>query len=219
MPAAGLRARLKLGDGFGGFVLGKRFAVPAVLVLQERNAGAFVSFRDDGQRLVVQTHAAQHFENFLDVVAVHILDAPAERLEPFAIDADVVAERGGLALAETVRIHDGDEIVQLVNAGERGGFPDRAFGEFAVAEQDVGVVIEIVQPRGQRHADADAEALAERAGGHIHKRQPRGGMAFEVAAELAQLQQFSAGNKPVSAQAAYSSGAAWPLERMNRSLL
>ena len=67
----------------------------------------------------------------------------------------------------------------------------RAFGDFAVAEQDVGVVIQLVEPRGQRHADADAQALAERAGGHVHERQPRRRMAFEVAAEFAELQQIA----------------------------
>ena len=84
-------------------------------------------------------------DNFLDVVAVNVFHAPAERFKPVAINADVMAERRGLALAEAVRVHDGDQIVQLVIAGERRGFPDGAFGDFAVAEQDVGVVIQLVE--------------------------------------------------------------------------
>ena len=60
----------------------------------------------------------------------------------------------------------------------------------AVAQQHIGPVIQIIQPGAKRHADADAQALAQRTGGHIDKRQARRGVAFEVASELAQLQQF-----------------------------
>ena len=59
-------------------------------------------------------------------------------------------------------------------------FPNGAFGDLAVTKQDVSVVIQFVEPRGERHAGADAQALAERAGRHVHKRQPRRGMAFEI---------------------------------------
>ena len=190
-----LRTRLKLGDGLGGLFLVQRFAVPAVLVLQKGNARALVSLGDDGERFVVKADAAQHLGDFLDVVAVNHFHAPAEGFKPFGIDADVVAERRRLALAEAVGVHDGDEIVQFVNARDVRGLPDRAFGDFAVAEQDVGVVIQLVEPRGQRHASADAQALAERTGRHVHERQPRRGMAFEIGGEFAQRQQFARGKE------------------------
>ena len=128
--------------------------------------------------------AVQDLDDFLDVVAVNFLDAPAKRLEPVAIHVNVMTERRGFALAEAVRVHDGDQIIQFVISGERRRFPDRALGDFAVAEQDVGVVIQIIQPRGARHADADAETLAERAGRHVHEREARRGMAFEFAVQL-----------------------------------
>ena len=67
-------------------------------------------------------------------MAVNDFRAPAERFKPFRINADIMAERRFLALAETVRVHDGDQIIQLVNAGERCGFPDRTLGDFAIAE-------------------------------------------------------------------------------------
>ncbi len=121
---------------------------------------------------------------------VNFLHAPAEGFEAVAINIDVVAERGFLALAETVGVHDGDKIIQLVNARERRGFPNGAFGDFAVAEQNVGVVIQLVLSRGERHADADAKPLAERTGRHVGEREARRGMAFKVIAKLAELQQF-----------------------------
>ena len=122
-------------------------------------------------------------------MAVNLLRAPAEGLETLLVRRHVVAQRGGLALAEPVHVHNGNQVVQVVDARQRGRFPHRALGAFAVAEQDISAVVQVVEPRAQRHADADAQALAQRAGRHIRKRQARGRMAFEVAAELAELEQ------------------------------
>ena len=72
-----------------------------------------------------------------------------------------------------LHIDDGDQIVQLINAGQRSRFPDRTFGALAIAHQDVGAVIQLVQSRAKRHAHAHAQTLAQRTGRHIHKRQPR----------------------------------------------
>lgn len=99
--------------------------MPVILVLQERDAGALVSLGENAEGLIIEADAAEHFENFLNIVAViQRLDAPAERLETLAINADVMAEGGGLALAEAVDVHNGDEILELIDARERCGFPD-----------------------------------------------------------------------------------------------
>ena len=66
--------------------------------------------------------------------------------------------------------------------------PDRAFGHLAVAEQHpdaVGQLVEVLA--AERHADADGQALAERAGGHVDPGQIGGvGWPCKPAAELAQ---------------------------------
>ncbi len=164
--------------------------MPTVFVLQEGNAAAFVGLGDDGERLVIDADAAEDFENFLDVVAVHFFNAPAERLETVHINRDIVAERSGLALAETVGVHDGNEVVEFVNPSERCGFPHSAFGNFAVAHQHVGVVIEFVETTGKRDAHTNAKPLPQRTRRHIGERQTRRGMTFEIAAKGAQLQEF-----------------------------
>ncbi len=165
--------------------------MPPFLVLQEGYARAFVSLRQDRERLVVKPDPAEHLNDLLDVMAVHhVFHAPAERLEPFAINADVVPKRRGLALAQTIHVHDGDQIVQLANARQRRRLPHRALGDFAIAEQHVGAVIEMIESRGQRHADSHAQTLAQRTRRHVHERQPRRRMAFQVGADLAQLQQI-----------------------------
>src|SRR6202000_1279312 len=113
-------------------------------------------------------------------------DAPTERFKAFHINADVVAERSSLALAETVGVHNGDEVAQFVKTSERSSFPNRAFRDFAVAEQNVSVEIQFVMPGGERDADANAQTLTERTGRYISECQTRSRMTFEFAAELAQ---------------------------------
>ena len=190
MADAGLGGGLQFRNRAGGLFLGKRFAVPPFLVLQERDAGPLQSLGQDDQRLRAQAHRGQHFGDFLQVVPVNFLGAPAEGLEALLVRAEVVAKRGGLALAEPVHIHNRHEVVELVDARQRSRFPHRALRAFAVAEQDISPVVQIVEPRAQRHADPHGQALAQRAGRHIHERQARRRMAFQVAAELAELEQF-----------------------------
>ena len=57
-------------------------------------------------------------------MAVDYLRAPAKRLEALFERLKVVAQRSGLALAQAVHIHNGDQVVELVQAGQRGGFPN-----------------------------------------------------------------------------------------------
>ena len=189
MADAGFGGGLQFGNRAGGFFFRERLAVPSFLVLEERDAATLQGLGEDDQRLVPQADGGEHFEDLIEVVPVNLLRAPAKGLEALLVGVQVMAQRGGLALAEPVHVHHRNQVVQVVEARQRGRFPHRALGAFAVAEQDVGAVVQVVEPRAQRHADADAQALAQRAGRHVHERQARGRMAFEVAAELAELEQ------------------------------
>ena len=91
---------------------------------------------------------------------VNLLRAPAKGLETPLVRRHVMAQHGGLALAEPVYVHHGNQVVQVVEARQCGRFPHRALGAFAVAEQDIGAVVQFVEVRAQRHSDADAQALA-----------------------------------------------------------
>ena len=164
--------------------------MPSFLVLQERDAGAFHRLGQDGQRLRAQAHRGKHFGDLLQIMAIDLLGAPAEGLKAPFVGAKVTRERRGLALAEPVDIHNRDEVVQVVDACQRGRLPDRAFRAFAIAEQHIGPVVQVVQLRAQRHAHPDRQPLAQRPGRHIHEWQARCRMAFEVAAELTQLEQL-----------------------------
>ena len=195
MADARLGGGPQFGDGAGGFFLREGFAVPAFFVLEEGDASALKGLGEDNQGLGAQADGSEDLEDFLGIVPIDFLGAPAEGLEAFFVGVEVVAQGGRLALAETVDIHDGDEVVQLMMAGQGSGFPDRAFGAFPIAEQDVCAVVQAVQAGAQGHADPDAEPLAERAGRYVHKGQARRRMPLEVGPELAELEEVLGGEK------------------------
>ena len=172
--------------------------MPVVLVLQEGNARTFVGFGDDSEWAFVQADAAQDFHDFFHIMAVvEGFNAPAKGFKTFDVNVDVVTERRRLTLAEAVDVHNRDEIAQLVIARERSGFPDRTFGNFAVTEENIGVVIQLILSCGERHTDADAKSLTERTRRHIGERKARRRMTFEVVAKLAEFQQFGNRDKAV----------------------
>ena len=104
----------------------------------------------------------------------------------------VVLPHRRAALAERVDVGDAAQVVEPVDRGDVGRFPDRPFGRLAVAEQHVGAVVRLDAARVERDADGGADALAERAGGDVDERQPRRRMPFEIGVDLAQLQQLGA---------------------------
>jgi hypothetical protein len=119
--------------------------VPAFFVLDKRDPGAFIGLGEHHQRLVAQADRRKHFDDFINVVPVDFLCAPAEGFEPLFVNVQVVAESGGLALAEPIDVDDGHQVVQLIDSGQGSGLPHSAFGAFAVPEQDIGAVIQVVQ--------------------------------------------------------------------------
>ncbi|GAB1459121.1 hypothetical protein MASR2M50_08950 [Thauera sp.] len=137
----------------------------------------------DGDR-VVALHVADHlpavgFEALGRVVGEPALD--------MAVDGDVVV------------VVEGDELAQAPGAGERAGLVRDAFHQAAVAEEDVGVVVDHLMAGavelggedlfGERHADRVGDALAERAGGGLDAGGVAvlgvaGGLAVELAEAL-----------------------------------
>ena len=69
----------------------------------------------------------------------------------------------------------------------RGGFPHRAFSRLAIAHQHVGAIVRADAARVERGADRRAQALAQRSGRHVHERQPRRRMPFEIRGEQPQV--------------------------------
>ena len=95
-----------------------------------------------------------------------------------------------------------------------------AFGGFAVPAQHPHVIRQLVQVlSGQAHTDGVGQSLAEGAGGHVHPRQHRGGLPLQPGAELpVGLDQLVLVDDAGSRNIGYSSGEAWPLEKIRWSL-
>jgi len=94
---------------------------------------------------------------------------PAEGRPAVGDRLRVVAELGGLALAERVDVDDRAEVVEPMVQRGAGRFPDRALGHLPVAEQHVGAVVGTDAARVEGDADRGADPLAERSGGHVHE--------------------------------------------------
>ena len=126
------------------------------------------------------------------VVALHVADhLPAVGFEALGgvvgePAVDVAVDRNVVVVVE------GDQLAEAPGAGERAGLVRDAFHQAAVAEEDIGVVVDDVVAGavelggedllGERHADRVGDALAERAGGGLDA----GGVAvFGVARGLA----------------------------------
>src|SRR4051812_3192772 len=84
---------------------------------------------------------------------------------------------------------------------ELNRLPLRSLGHLAVAKQHVGAIRQPVEAaRVERHAEPDAETLAERARRRLGVRKARRWMTFEPAAEMPERHQLlfvdAAGHRP-----------------------
>ena len=166
--------------------------MPAVLVLDGLHALALDRARDDrrrrpGRRARLLVRAVDR----LDVVAVDLDRGPAERLDAAPVRVDVPAVHRLAALAETVDVEDRGQVVELGERGVLERLPHRALGELAVAAQAPDAIGQSVQPlAGERDADRDRQALAERARRDVDPRDLRRRMSLEPRPELAERQQL-----------------------------
>ena len=94
--------------------------------------------------------------------------------EAVRVGREIPAVHRLAALAEPVDVDDRRQVVELVERGVLGRLPHRALGHLAVAADHPDAERQPVEPlAGERHADADRQALPERAGGHVDPGQHR----------------------------------------------
>src|SRR6185312_16505439 len=90
-------------------------------------------------------------------------------------------------LTQAIDVDDGAEIVEAFERRPLGRLPDRAFCGFAIAHQNENPLSRMVESfRFESHPDADGQALTERTGGDVHKRQQGSGVPLQVRVDLAQ---------------------------------
>lgn len=63
-----------------------------------------------------------------------------EGLATLLVDVHLVLQGGGVALAQAVDVKNGNQVVQLVDAGEGHGLPHGALGQLPVAQHAVDTV-------------------------------------------------------------------------------
>ena len=101
---------------------------------------------------------------------------------------------------QAVQVHDHAEVVQMIVGGEQHGLPHLALGDLAVTQQriDIDVLAQVLGALG--HTRSGGDALAQRAGGHIHAGNGiHIGMALEIAVDMPQGGQVLHGEEaPVS---------------------
>src|SRR5260370_41666108 len=107
--------------------------------------------------------------------------AGAERVGAVTVGVQIPAVLGLAELAEPVDVQDRRQVAELVVAGLVHRLPDRPFRQLRVTAQYPDVEWQLVQVMArQRHADADRQALAERAGGYVDPWDHGGWMALEA---------------------------------------
>src|SRR5882724_3175003 len=165
LDLARFQARLDLCKGIV-IVLSHEIAdMPVERQLHARHAAALDGVGDDHLRAAI----ARRFESIKrtqdrgEVVAVDALHVPAEAAEAVGQRLDPHDLLGRAVDAELVAVDDADQALQAEMPGSHRGFPDLAFGKFAIAEHAVDAIGPLLHARGERHAEPDRQPVAERA--------------------------------------------------------
>ena len=151
-----------------GLLRAERRAVAVGGVLLGRGAAADHGVGDDDHRLALHLRrAAVGGADGVVVVAVGLEHLPAVAREAL-LDVVGEGERGGTLDGDAVGVVDEHQVVELHRPGPAARLVADALLEVAVATEDPGLVGDMRLLRGEREADAHRDALAERAGGHLH---------------------------------------------------
>lgn len=166
--------------------------MPGLLIFYPCNSAAFEGLGDDGCGLVLSL--AEGLAQLLHAVSIHDDGVPAKGLAALLVDVQLVLQRGRVALAQAVDIKNGDEVVQLVEAGKGHGLPHGAFRQLSVSQQAIDSVAGFVEVlAGVGHPARGPEALAQGAGGHVCESLFWDRVPVQVGADLPQVQQLCLG--------------------------
>ena len=172
----------------------------AVLALEILDLAGSLSLlgpgHDDGRAAFHVRRLRERTVDLLDVVTVDLDRVPAEGASTLGVGVEIPAVHRLARLAEAVHVDDRREVVEPVVSRVLERLPDRPLRHLAVAAQHPDAVRQMVESlAGERDADADRQALAERPGRDVHPRQHRCGVALEAAPELAEREQVLVGDR------------------------
>src|ERR1700722_2999876 len=159
-----------LRDHVGVLLVVEQPEVPGLrLLLHELDAVALPGPRDDHHGFMAPwiRQLVERPQQGGRVVAVDLPHRPAEGLEALAERLDVHRLRRGPGAGEAVRVHDRDQVAQLVVRGGHRGLPDLALLQLAVAGEHERPVVAAGEPGRERHPGADRQVVPERPGGEV----------------------------------------------------
>ena len=108
----------------------------------------------NGERLIAQADGGQDLQDFFQIVTIDHFGPPAKGRETALVDFHIVTKSRRLALTQAVHVDNRDKVVEIVSTSQRRGFPNAPLGAFALAKQDIGAEVKVIEPGAQGHADA-----------------------------------------------------------------
>ena len=179
----------ELGDRRLG--VGERLAVLVRLVLDRLDPGALLGAGEDHGGLLGRQGMVIGFLDRGVIVAVDLVHVPAAGAGAGRERCGVPLVHGRAALAEPVDVDDRDQVPELGLAGVLEGLPHRALRQLRVPAEDPDPKVRRFEPgAGERDADRDRQALAERAGRDVDPGDLRGRVALHARAVLAEAEQL-----------------------------
>ena len=165
--------------------IGERLPVHAGQVGDSLHAVTLLGAGDDHGRAAGRVDGAgERPIDGRDIVSVDLDRLPAEGLRPATVGVEIPLVHRRARLAQTVDVDDRGEVVEAVEAGLLEGLPHRALGHLGVPAEAPDAIRKPVQAlAGERHADADRQALAEGARRHVDPWEDRRRVALDPAAE------------------------------------
>ena len=115
---------------------------------------------------------------------------PAKGLPSCRVGFQIVAQHSRTALSEAIDVNGHAQIIEFAMACDFSRLPDRTFGHFAIAQQNINaiaLVLELVKV--DRQTDARRNTLPEGSSSNIYEGKPWGGVSFQIGIDAPQSEQ------------------------------
>ena len=165
--------------------------MPAVLILEKRNAFPFKGSGKNGGRLFLYLRRPVRLANLCHIMAVNFDCMPAKSTKALCIGTRRVPKHGGPGLTKPVHIDNCNQIVCFLLCGKLRRFPHRTLRKLAIAEKNVASIRKTLHPCCERHAERLRQTLPERACGNLGIRKNHCRVTFETAPETSKCLQLT----------------------------
>ncbi len=186
---------LEVGNNLSGG-RSKRLTMPVLLVRDVGEVESLEGLHDESHRLALDgAGSGEGLHELLNIVAVDDDGMPTEGLSALLVGVKIVLQAGGLALAKTVDVKDGNQVVELVVRREGHGFPDATLRRLTVTNDAIHTVAGLVNVLSSvGHTGSVAQALTQGTGGNIDEAQTLNMVKNQLSRELKKQGDYIAQN-------------------------